>query len=613
MAMVTAWMPPKLRSPQPQLPEFGSPHNPPLKMPDLRQNLFSVRSPMPVLSAGMLWVAFGGMAATSLAHAQITPRGNDVIAHRVASGDTLEVLAARYLGDHKRWTALQSHNKVLDPLRLRPGSVLEIPTRLLRAAMASVVFVQGDVQSTRSVSHLADSVNAPPQPVQKGQLLQEGDSLQVPANAFVSVRLADGSLVRVQSESDVELRQMRRKGRAGNLQSVIDLREGAIEANVPKQANGERRFEVRTQAASTSVRGTRFLVWSDEQGRTAAAVDEGSVAVQTGQPPALLRPGQGLSVSANGQIGKPTAMLAAPDIAAWPSLVEDASWVSLPLPTMEGAVRYQVLLAQDKELTQIVRGGMFTKSPARLTGVEDGSYIAAIRAIDANGIPGKPSLQALRVKAHPVPPLYESPAPDATVGQGQHGLKCTQVAEASAYRIQVIAANGSFAQPLIDAGELKDCALPAEALARLPVGEYLWRVGSIRTLGNGQPDAGPFAAPQKMKLALAPKSPELQIGGAPGEGSSHIHWAGEEGQRYRIVVASDAGFTAPLIDIWVTQPQWSTQELPPGTYYLQMQVEDTNGLRSNLSAARQFQTGNWVTSSEGQTMTSGDGSRLMRQ
>lgn len=44
-----------------------------------------------------------------------------------------------------------------------------------------------------------------------------------------------------------------------------------------------------------------------------------------------------------------------------------------------------------------------------------------------------------------------------------------------------------------------------------------------------------------------------------------------------------------------------------------MQVEDANGLRSNLSAARQFQTGNWVTTSEGQTLTSGDGLRLMRQ
>ena len=64
-------------------------------MPDLRQNLFSVHSPAPILGAGMLWVAFGGMTATGLAHAQITPRGNDVIAHRVVTGDTLEMLAAR--------------------------------------------------------------------------------------------------------------------------------------------------------------------------------------------------------------------------------------------------------------------------------------------------------------------------------------------------------------------------------------------------------------------------------------------------------------------------------------------------------------------------------------
>lgn len=571
----------------------------------------------PVLQRSRVaWVALAGLTAASAAHAQITPRGSDVIAHRAVAGDTLEVLAARYLGDRSRWTALQSHNKVNDPFRLRPGSVLEIPTRLLRAAAASVEFVQGDVRSTRSLNHLADTTNessATSQAVQKGQLLQEGDSLKVPANGFVSVRLADGSLVRVQSESDVELRQMRRKGRAGSLQSVLDLREGSVEASVPKQNNVERRFEVRTLAASTSVRGTQFLVLTDKQGQTAAAVDEGSVAVQAGQPSALLKPGQGLAVAANGALGKPVPMLSAPDVSAWPAVAEDASWVSLPLPAMEGAVRYQVMLAHDKELNQIVRGGMFTRSPARLTGVDDGDYIAAIRAIDANGIPGKRSFQALRVKAHPVPPLYESPEPDATIGLGQHGLQCTKVAEASAYRIQVSAADGSFAQPVIDAGDLKDCALPASALAKLSAGTYQWRVGSIRTLNNGQPDAGPFAAPQTLKLAQAPQSPELQMGGSPGEGSRNIRWPGEEGQRYRIVVASEPGFAAPLVDTWVTQPQWSTEGLPAGTHYLQMQIEDANGLRSNFSAARQFHTGNWVTSAEGQTLTSGDGSRLMRQ
>ncbi|WP_376709788.1 FecR domain-containing protein [Comamonas sp.] len=565
-----------------------------------------------------------GLALAGQAMAQIRPASpnGDVLEHRVSTGDTLEQLAARYLGDHTRWTALQSHNHVQNPLRLRPGSVLEIPTRLLRAAAASVEFVQGDVRSTRSLNHLADTEAAASpatanQPVQKGQLLQEGDSLKVPANGFVSVRLADGSLVRVQSESDVQLRQMRRKGRAGSLQSVLDLREGGVEASVTKQAQTERRFEIRTPAASTSVRGTQFLVLTDAQGQTAAAVDEGSVAVQSGQPSTLLKPGQGVAVSADGKLGKTTKMLPAPDITFWPALAEDANWVSLPLPTMSGAVRYQVQLAEQKDskqdLNQIVRGGMFQQSPARLTGVADGDYLVSIRAIDANGIPGARSTHHLRVKATPVPPLYESPEPDAVIGLGQRGLECTKVNQASAYRIQVIPADGNFAQPAVDANLLQDCSLPAQALAQLPVGDYLWRVASIRTLANGKLDPGPFAPAQRMKLAEAPRSPELKLDGATGEGSRNIRWAGEEGHRYHIVVAQDAGFAQPVVDTWLSEPQWTTQDLAPGHYYLQMQVEDRNGLRSNFTPARQFQTGNWVTTGDGQTLSSGDGIRLMRQ
>lgn len=584
------------------------------------------RKPLSGMQVVLACTGAAGMVLAGQATAQIRPASpkGDVLEHRVTTGDTLEQLAARYLGDHTRWTALQSHNRVQDPLRLRPGSMLEIPTRLLRAAAASVEFVQGDVRSTRSLNHLSDteaaaSPAADSQPVQKGQLLQEGDSLKVPANGFVSVRLADGSLVRVQSESDVQLRQMRRKGRAGSLQSVLDLREGGVEASVTQQAQSERerRFEIHTPAASTSVRGTQFLVLTDAQGQTAAAVDEGSVAVQSGQPSTLLKPGQGVAVSADGKLGKATKMLPAPDIASWPALAEDASWVSLPLPTMAGAVRYQIQLAEQKDakkdLNQVVRGGIFQQSPARLTGVADGDYLVSIRAIDANGIPGARSTHSLRVKATPVPPLYESPEPDAVVGLGQRGLECTKVNQASAYRIQVAPADSDFAQPLIDANLLQDCSLPAQTLAQLPVGDYLWRAASIRTLADGKLDPGPFAPAQRMKLAEAPRSPELQLDGAAGEGSRNIRWAGEEGHRYHIVVAQDAGFAQPVVDTWLTEPQWATQDLAPGHYYLQMQVEDRNGLRSNFTPARQFQTGNWVTTGDGQTLSSGDGVRLMRQ
>jgi hypothetical protein len=571
----------------------------------------------PWLAAGLAGV--GSLLGHAAALAQITPmpRDGDVIAHRVVAGDTLERLAARYLGDYRQWSALQSHNQVPDPYHLRPGSVLEIPVNLLRAAAASVEFVHGDVRS-RSLSHLGDAGGGQSgqTAVQKGQILQEGDSLKLAPDSFVAVKLADGSLVRVQAESEVQLRQMRRKGRAGSLQSVLDLREGNLEASVPKEANGERRFEVRTPAASTSVRGTRFLVFNDTQGGTAAAVDEGSVAVRSGQPGALIHPGQGVSVSADGHVGSPRKMLPAPDVSAWPRLAEDANWVSLPLPALPGAARYQVQLAQDTTLNQIVRSGFFSQSPLRLTGVEDGDYVVAIRALDANGIPGARSLHSIRVKAHPVPPLYGSPEPDATIGLGQVGLSCTKVEEASAYRIQVVAADGDFAQPLVDASALRDCALPADALAKLPPGTYRWRTASQRTLADGSIDQGPFAAAQAMKLARPPaelSGDALQLGGGPGEGSRTIRWPGEEGLRYHVVVASEPGFAAPLVDTWVDQPQWSPQGLPTGAYYLRLQVQDGNGLRSNFSAARQFQTGSWVIDDGGQMLTSGDGTRLQRQ
>ena len=141
---------------------------------------FATHASLYGLGSGALWVALAGLMGTQAVNAQITPkqRGGDFIAHRVVAGDTLEMLAARFLGDRTHWAALQSHNRVDNPFQLRPGSVLEIPTHLLRAATASVEFVQGDVRSSRSLSHLADTANmgsATSQAVQKGQLLQEGD------------------------------------------------------------------------------------------------------------------------------------------------------------------------------------------------------------------------------------------------------------------------------------------------------------------------------------------------------------------------------------------------------------------------------------------------------
>lgn len=47
--------------------------------------------------------------------------------HQVQLGETLDRLAARYYGDSTAWRVIARANGVVDPLRLRPGTLLVIP------------------------------------------------------------------------------------------------------------------------------------------------------------------------------------------------------------------------------------------------------------------------------------------------------------------------------------------------------------------------------------------------------------------------------------------------------------------------------------------------------
>ena len=144
---------------------------------------------------------------------------SQTIHHRIMLGDTLEQLAMRYLGDASQWPQLQAHNGGIDPYRLPPGAVLEIPLQLLRAASASVQHLQGSASLSRTGMLTTTGV-------QRGQMLREGDRLQLSPDAFITVRLADGSTVRVQSSSELEMVRLRRRGRVGSLQSVLELHQG---------------------------------------------------------------------------------------------------------------------------------------------------------------------------------------------------------------------------------------------------------------------------------------------------------------------------------------------------------------------------------------------------
>ncbi|MDI6792772.1 MAG: FecR domain-containing protein [bacterium] len=112
----------------------------------------------------------------------------------------------------------------------------------------------------------------------KEVLLQKGDRIKVgKEDSWVEVTLPDGSTYRLGDETDAEIEKLP-KGNDDQFRIGISL--GKIWSTV-KKLTGGRKFEVATPAAVAGVRGTRFRVDVDENGKTKVAVHEGVVNVRT--------------------------------------------------------------------------------------------------------------------------------------------------------------------------------------------------------------------------------------------------------------------------------------------------------------------------------------------
>lgn len=546
----------------------------------------------------------------------------DEIAHTVQDGDTLEALARDYLAAPRLWPLLQARNKVPDPRRLQPGSVLWIPVHLQPAESATVEFVQGTVTAHTP----ATTAPQPPYPVSRGSKLDEGTALQVGDGAFVAVKLADGTVVRVQAHSELLLRQLRRRGRAGSLQSVLEMRSGSVESTVPPSAEAFRRFELRTPQAVTTVRGTHFGVTIGESGQATAAVLSGSVAVQSrtaedaGTHPAtsagasvsLLAPGQGVAVAVDGTVGTPRPLLPAPDTSGIPSPLSDAGLLAINVPVLPGAVRYAALVAQDRDFTQVLRQGVFADGQLRWKAVDDGRYFLSVRGVDDAGIPGLPAVQPFEVKTRPVAPLYQQPAPGAVVATGAGELRCTQVPGVAWYRLQV-ASDMQFSQPLLDAQRLAECRLPLHAL---PAGRYFWRAASQLPLpGAGEVDQGPFAPPQAFAVADRPATLAAQsLQAEDGDTTVRLHWPAQPGQRFRLQLAkaADTAFEKVILDTELESPAWTASDMQPGTYLVRIRVLDPTGLQSDFSPPRQITVGSGIRTGSGLPVSTTSGQPVGR-
>ena len=518
--------------------------------------------------------------------------------YTVRDGDTLIGIAQAYLAQPAEWPRLRTVNRIANPRRLRPGSTLLIPIELLReeSGKTSVVSASGDAAG-------GDGVR-----LQPGTEIAPGTSLRTGATGTATLRTPEGALITLQPRSEVQVTAVSRYFNTGIIKTVVRMISGRLEALVDK-LSGPSRFEVQTELAIAGVRGTRFRVAYDGTARRAQTeVLEGEVGFSgVGSPAAVtVATGFGSVTDASGRPQTAVALLPAPRFddrdALQERLVTRFRFEALP-----GAAGYRAQIASDAEFRLEVIESMFTSAEIKFADLADGAYFLRARAIDAQGLEGRDTVVAFRLKARPEPPLVSSPAPDGKVRATSVVLEWASNPEAASYRLQ-IAEDDEFKRVAQDE-VVTEVRFESKLL---PFGEYYFRVRSIRGTGVGSAaaDPGPWGDIRKFVLRPPPKTPE-----PPEEGANELSfaWGAEPGQKFRFQVARDAQFTGLVEDREIAEPRARLPRPPQGIYYVRIRATDPDGFVGPFTAPQRFEVINRVIDSTGANLTTSDGQPVRLQ
>jgi hypothetical protein len=130
-----------------------------------------------------------------------------------------------------------------------------------------------------------------------GYILNPGDRIDTRGGGRVVIDLSDGSMVVVQPESVIILKDYRQ---AGSLRELFEITIGMVRVKINHFGGRPNPYRMNSPTASIAVRGTEFSIQVDQQGQTQVVVYEGAVEVSSLSDPdrrTLVEAGRGVLVS----------------------------------------------------------------------------------------------------------------------------------------------------------------------------------------------------------------------------------------------------------------------------------------------------------------------------
>lgn len=478
-------------------------------------------------------------------------------------GDTLIGLGRRLLVDPARWHGLQSRNSIAEPRRMSTGTALHVPRAWLKQDVEPVTVISVSGTASRDGN-----------PVKTGDVLAQGARLATRHDGFLTLKLADGSLVTLDPDGTMVLERLVRYA-AGPRDTLLHLQSGRVETHVQPQGKSGR-FQIRTPVAVSAVRGTEFRRGIDASDIDRTEVTGGAVQVSgTGRTSGVDVPENFGTLSDATGPHPPTRLLPPPDLGSTHAMEETQAMIDFP--PVEGASGYIGQLAGDERFEHIVAEAQSGKPPLNFGVLADGNYWVRVRSTDVRGLSGPDA--AVPVQRHR--PL-EAPAPDVSNGTdiqtGSHVRLAWEPVE-SAVKYKVQWAKEADPASVTDTHESQS----RERSLEIPLdpGRYGWRVAAVDAGGRtGKWSAVHFVThkPDTPRIArvLANRS-RLQIG-----------WNEQPGREFRVQVARDAAFERRVVDQVVTGSSVVLPSPGAGNFQVRVQAVDADQYRSDWSDQRSF-------------------------
>ena len=494
--------------------------------------------------------------------------------YRIRPGDTVWDLSGKYLRHDIPWQRLQAHNRIKDPYRLAPGTLIRLPVAWLKVqpAKATVVGVHGDASSVDARGHRTKIV--------QGMAFGIGNTLFTSADASLTLRFADGSRLLLHGGSELKLDKLSAYGATGMTDTRMRLPKGRTSSEVKPLRGSGSHYIIETPDLMSSVRGTRFRVGSDGDD-SQIEVTEGRVQVDGAGRKVLLRPNQGTVNAADGAPAAKSALLPEPasvelDATQRPMVLR---WAAVP-----GAHGYRVQVGATAAFPYLLHDRVVSDLQDSIDGLPDGTHGIRVRAIDAQGIEGRDAVIEAQVTL--APPFAIETVDRSQVDVERPRFRWATMGPGVRYHFQLAGADG-FEQPLLD---LRD--LPATELRSpnaLAPGDYAWRIAAI----DGEGRMSRYN--DVVRFVVLPPATGPTVSGdvdASNRRALHLRWpAAQSGQQFRFQLSPAADFSELTVDRTLAENRIALPKLGAGTWHARVQVIDSDGYARPFGPGQSFKVG----------------------